>query len=153
MARQQSHALDQQNRGLLAIERKLRSYIQVLELERTAYLSTITSLRHLAAKNSSKDTADGLLLADIDQEVASLLEMHDQAASVVDSITLKIPVAAQNSSVSASQKTRPSSANCWVCCNITFACNEVNYGFFIPWTICTFRVKRQHAAAVEDDIY
>jgi len=112
VARQQSHALDQQNRGLLAIERKLRSYIQVLELERTAYLSTITSLRHLAAKNSSKDTADGLLLADIDQEVASLLEMHDQAASVVDSITLKIPVAAQNSSVSASQKTRPSSANC-----------------------------------------
>jgi len=95
---------------LVAVERKLRSYIQVLELERTAFLSTITSLRHLVSKNSSVDVTDSIPLADIDQEVASLLEVHDQAASVVDSITLKIPVA-QNSSVPGTRRARPSSAN------------------------------------------
>ena len=98
------------------VERKLRSYIQVLEVERTALLSTISSLRHLVSKNSSielsTDASDGLPnLADIDCEVASLLEVHDQAASVVDNITLKTPFAG-NSSVPATQRGRPSSANC-----------------------------------------
>jgi len=115
MARRQSRALEEQNQGLVAVERKLRSYIQVLELERTAFLSTITSLRQLISKNSSTDpstdAADGIPLADIDQEVASLLEVHDQAASVVDNMTLNLPVV-QNSSVPATVRGRPSSANC-----------------------------------------
>lgn len=115
MARRQSHALEEQNQGLLAVETKLRSYIQVLELERTAYLSTISSLRQFVSTNcnvdTSSDAADGQPLADIDEEVASLLEVHDQAASVVDRITLNLPVA-QNFSVPATCKGRPSSANC-----------------------------------------
>jgi len=115
MARRQSHALEEQNQGLVTVERKLRSYIQVLELERTAFLSTISSLRHLVSTNSSTDlsadAADGMPLADIDREVASLLEVHNQAASVVDGITLDIPVSG-NCSVPATQRGRPSSANC-----------------------------------------
>ena len=115
MARRQSHSLEEQNQGLLAVETKLRSYIQVLELERTAYLSTISSLRQFVSTNCSGDTssdaADGTPLADIDQEVASLLEVHDQAAAVVDKMTLDIPVA-QNFSVRGTCKGRPSSANC-----------------------------------------
>jgi len=114
VARRQSHALEEQNQGLVTVERKLRSYIQVLELERTALLSTITSLRQLVSKNSGVDMSTGayvgLPLADIDREVASLLEVHDQAASVVDSINLKIP-AVQNASVPGTQRGRPSSAN------------------------------------------
>jgi len=96
---------------LVAVEGKLRSYIQVLELERTAFLSTITSLRQFVSNTDmSTDAADGLPLADIDQEVAALLEVHDQAASVVDNITLRIPIA-QNSRVPGTLRGRPSSAN------------------------------------------
>jgi len=112
VARRQSHALEEQNEGLVAVEGKLRSYIQVLELERTAFLSTITSLRHFVSKNcSTLNTADGLPLTDIDREVASLLEVHDQAASVVDRMTLNIPVSG-NSGVPEARRSRPSSANC-----------------------------------------
>jgi len=104
--------LEQQNQGLVAIERKLRSYIQVLEVERTALLGTVSSLRHLVVKTSGTEaSSDGLpKLSDIDHEVASLLEVHDQAASVVDNMTLNIPLA-QSSSVAGSQRGRPSSAN------------------------------------------
>jgi len=115
VARRQSHALQEQNQGLVGVERKLRSYIQVLEVERTALLGTISSLRHLVSKNSnmelSTDASGGRPnLADIDQEVASLLEVHDQAASVVDNMTLHIPFA-EKSSVPGTQRGRPSSAN------------------------------------------
>jgi len=115
VARRQSHALEEQNQGLVGVERKLRSYIQVLEVERTALLGTISSLRHLVSKNSnmelSTDASGGRPnLADIDQEVASLLEVHDQAASVVDNMTLHIPFA-EKSSVPGTQRGRPSSAN------------------------------------------
>jgi len=110
VARRQSHALEEQNQGLVAVEGKLRSYIQVLELERTAFLSTINSLRHFVSTNLSADADDGPPLGDIDQEVASLLKVHDQAASVVDSVTLRIPVA-QNYTVPGTQRARPSSAN------------------------------------------
>ena len=116
MARRQSHALEEQNQGLLGVERKLRSYIQVLEVERTALLGTISSLRHLVLKNDainlSTDGSDGLTkLVDIDQEVASLMEVHDQAASVVDNMTLTIP-SAESSTVAGTRRGRPSSANC-----------------------------------------
>jgi len=117
-SRRQSHALEEQNQGLLGVERKLRSYIQVLEVERTALLGTISSLRHLVSDHAnmalSTDDAGGLpiSLADIDREVASLLDVHDQAASVVDNITLKIPSANSSSHVAGVQRARPSSANC-----------------------------------------
>jgi len=120
-SRRQSHALEEQNAGLLGVERKLRSYIQLLEVERTALLGTITSLRHLVnSKHSnitlSTDTSDSppVNLADIDREVASLMEVHDQAASVVDNIMLKIPPATDDSSshvTALARRGRPSSAN------------------------------------------